>query len=288
MLRQLSKEQRECLDRALECRTRADLTADGATKKTFLDMEQRWLRLGRSYEYMERLDLFLNGHSARKPRQETTQFPIRVVIVESDNNTRAILSQTFETDSECEVIAEFRDGLTALAAIPQIAPGLVVVDLFLPDELAIKIIRKVSASCPECKIFAIASAGNDEIVDQALDAGADGYLLKESTAEEFRQDILAMRGAEPMIAREIPSPALSELNDNDLQRSPQVAMESLTRRETEVLELIAKGHSYNKAAVHCGVSCATVHSHLKNVYRKLEAHSKTEAIYIARVRGIIP
>src|SRR5262245_61449184 len=103
MLRQLSKEQRECLDRALECRGRADASTDGTARKTFLDMEQRWLRLARSYEYMERLDLFLNAQTPRKPKPEITQFPIRAVIVESDNDTRGILSKAFETDSECEV-----------------------------------------------------------------------------------------------------------------------------------------------------------------------------------------
>ena len=121
-----------------------------------------------------------------------------------------------------------------------------------------------------------------------MEAGANGYLLKGTTLEELRRDIQHLRTGgsplSPMVARQL----LNKLQSKAADSAPQVpGGTKLTRREHDILQMIAKGFSYAETSQICGVASATVHSHLKSIYRKLEVHSKTEAVYEARRRSLI-
>ena len=222
------------------------------------------------------------------PSIQPTHNPIRVVVVEDDAATRKMLVNALETDVDYKVVAEFSEGRSAVASIKEIKPDLLLVDLGLPDISGIQIIREKGATYPKCDILVITTFGDDHSIFSALEAGARGYLLKGVTAEELRRDIRHLRDGGSPLSPSIARKLLDRLSADKSERTgPSNDDVLLTPRETEVLQLIGQGLSYNETAAHCKITNATVHAHLKSIYRKLAVHSNTEAIYEGRRRKII-
>jgi DNA-binding NarL/FixJ family response regulator len=217
-----------------------------------------------------------------------SETPIRIVIVEDDLTLRQVLVSTLEADPDYVVIGQFADGKTALRSIPGLAPDMVLIDLGLPDMSGIEVIRQLKVSAPECDILVVTIFGDERTITSALEAGANGYLLKGASLEELRRDVRHLRtgGAplSPMVARQLLNKLQAQPADSKLQVGNGT---KLTKREHDILQMIAKGFSYAETSQICGVASATVHSHLKSIYRKLEVHSKTEAVYEARRRSLI-
>jgi DNA-binding NarL/FixJ family response regulator len=214
--------------------------------------------------------------------------PVRIAVVEDDLASRKLLVSTLLADPDYVVVAEFSEGKAAVAAIPQLAPDIVLVDLGLPDISGIDVIRKLKAVDTECNVLVVTTFGDEKTVTTALEAGADGYLLKGTALEELRRDIRFLQSGgsplSPMVARKL----LNKLQSNATGAKPEANGDTmLTPRERDILEMIAKGFSYTETSKICGIAAATVHSHLKSIYRKLEVHSKTAAVYEARRRSLI-
>jgi DNA-binding NarL/FixJ family response regulator len=214
--------------------------------------------------------------------------PIRIAIVEDDLSLRKVLVSTLQADPDYTVVAEFSEGGQAIRAMAQLAPDMVLVDLGLPDMSGIEVIQQIKALDPQCDILVVTTFGDERTITSALEAGANGYLLKGTTLEELRRDVHQLRTGgsplSPMVARQL----LNKLQSKPADSMPQSANGTkLTPREHDILQMIAKGFSYVETAQICGVASATVHSHLKSIYRKLEVHSKTEAVYEARRRNLI-
>jgi DNA-binding NarL/FixJ family response regulator len=214
--------------------------------------------------------------------------PIRIVIVEDDLASRKMLVSTLQADPDYVVVAEFSEGNAAVAAIPHLVPDIVLVDLGLPDISGVDVIRKLKAMDLGCNVLVVTTFGDERTVTSALEAGADGYLLKGTALEELRRDIHFLQNGgsplSPMVARKL----LNKLQSKVANERHETGSETkLTRREHDILEMIAKGFSYTETSNICGIATATVHSHLKSIYRKLEVHSKTEAVYEARRRSLI-
>jgi DNA-binding NarL/FixJ family response regulator len=214
--------------------------------------------------------------------------PTRTAIVEDDPALRKMIVSLLQGDSDYTVVAEFAEGQAAVAALAQTSIDIVLVDIGLPDMSGIEVIRKVKALRPQCSVLVVTTFGDERTVTAALEAGADGYLLKGTGLDELKRDIHALRDGgsplSPMIARKL----LNRLQAGVAGEKPDAAGEMrLTPREQQILQMIAKGFSYAETSKICSIRAATVHSHLKSIYRKLEVHSKTEAVYEARRRSLI-
>lgn len=214
--------------------------------------------------------------------------PIRIAIVEDDLSLRKVLVSTLQADPDYVVVAEFSEGGAAVSAMAKLTPDMVLVDLGLPDMSGIDVIQQIKAFDPQCDILVVTTFGDERTITSALEAGANGYLLKGTTLEELRRDIHHLRNGgsplSPMVARQL----LNKLQAKPADSTPQTTTGTkLTPREHDILQMIAKGFSYAETSQICGVASATVHSHLKSIYRKLEVHSKTEAVYEARRRSLI-
>jgi DNA-binding NarL/FixJ family response regulator len=214
--------------------------------------------------------------------------PIRAAVIEDEPALRKMIVSLLQADPSYGVVAEFAVGKPAIAEIPRLAPDIVLVDIGVPDMSGIEVIRKLKALCPKCNLLVVTTFGDEKTVASALEADADGYLLKGTPLEELRRDIHALQDGgsplSPMIARKL----LNRLQSKADSEKPGSGHETkLTGREHEILEMITKGFSYSETSKICGISAATVHSHLKSIYRKLEVHSKTEAVYEARRRSLI-
>ena len=222
-----------------------------------------------------------------QPAQPTHK-PARIVVIEDDAATRKMLVTALEANADYKVVAEFSEGGTAIASVKEIKPDMMLVDLGLPDISGIQIIKEIGATYPKCDILVITTFGDDHSIFSALEAGARGYLLKGVTAEELRRDIQLLRDGGSPLSPSIARKLLDKLSANKSERTASPQNEALlTPREIEILRLIGQGHSYNETAVRCKITNATVHAHLKSIYRKLAVHSNTEAIYEGRRRKII-
>lgn len=214
--------------------------------------------------------------------------PARVVVIEDDAATRKMLVSALEADADYKVVAEFSEGGPAIASIKEIEPDLLLIDLGLPDVSGLQIIHEIGATYPKCDILVITTFGDDLSIFSALEAGARGYLLKGVTAEELRRDVRHLRDGGSPLSPSIARKVLDRLSADKIAQtvSPNNAA-LLTPREIEILRFIGQGLTYNETAAHCKITNATVHAHLKSIYRKLAVHSNTEAIYEGRRRKII-
>ena len=206
-----------------------------------------------------------------------------IAILEDDPNVARHFREIIEAASDLTLcgmagsLAEAKDLLT-------LTPDLFLTDIGLPDGSGLTFIPEIKAHIPECRILVITAFGDRDTVVTALNAGADGYLLKDSSTAVILDGIQAtLDGGAPIS----PSAAVYLLErlrapEAETAAAPQVPSdERLTPREVELLELFARGQSYKAAGRALGISPLTVGNHVKSIYRKLQVHSRGEAVYEA-------
>lgn len=218
---------------------------------------------------------------------------IRVVLVEDDVNFQQMLRHLIDEAPDMELLTVASTRAQGLQAIDALMMDVLLVDLGLPDGSGIDVIRAAHLKWPDCGIMVCTVFGDEMHVMQSLEAGATGYLLKDSLArgmvEEIRSLHLGGSPISPLIARQI---LMRFGKQNAMVAAPvpprQEAMgPSLSAREQEVLELITKGFTADEIAELISVSRHTVLTFVRRVYRKLQVNSKAEAIYEARSRGLL-
>jgi DNA-binding NarL/FixJ family response regulator len=208
---------------------------------------------------------------------------ISVSIVEDDPPVRASLARLIDSSSGCRCVSRHGSAEKALQEIPGIKPDVVLMDINLPGINGVECVRRLKPLLPATQIIMLTVYQNTENIFEALAAGATGYLLKQTTPDELLAAIQEVHaGGSPMsshIARKI---VLS------FQQTPPLSPEaqSLTPREVEVLNLLAKGFLYKEIAEKTKTTYATVHTHIRHIYEKLHVRSRTEAV--ARHLGQMP
>lgn len=210
--------------------------------------------------------------------------PVTVAVLEDDDEARKRLVASIRADGSLRLTGEYRTGAEALAALTSGAPDAFLVDLGLPDMSGLDVVKGIAARYPACDILVVTIFGDEQTVLRALEAGARGYLLKGALEHDIVEDIRHLRNGgsplSPVIARQV-------LRRLVPPKAPQSADSALTPRETEILNSIARGFSYAETANLLAISVQTVHTHLKNIYRKLAVHSKTEAVFEADKRRLL-
>jgi DNA-binding NarL/FixJ family response regulator len=195
---------------------------------------------------------------------------IRVVIVEDDEIIRSGLTALIDGREGFSVAGAYGAAEHAIASISPPIPDIVLMDIELPGISGIEGIRRLRKKYPAMEALVLTVHDDDDLVFEALCSGAVGYLTKNTPPERILEALRETRsGGAPMstsIARRV-------------VRSFQKSQDSpLTRRETEILGLVARGKSFSTIATQLFIDRETVRTHLKNVYRKLEVHSKADAI----------
>jgi DNA-binding NarL/FixJ family response regulator len=199
-----------------------------------------------------------------------------VVIVEDDPGIRQMLSRVLARAPEIQLLAAFENGEDALEGVRKLKPRVVVMDIQLPGMNGIECTRAVREISPETQVLVFTVFGDSEHVFEALKAGASGYLLKRTSREEILEAIdLVRNGGAPMsggIAR------LVVESFRDLGEKNTKTCEVLSKREEEILGLLAKGYLAKEIADQLSISFFTVRFHIRKIYEKLHVRSKTEAI----------
>jgi len=199
----------------------------------------------------------------------------RVVIIEDLREVREGLSALINGTTGFKCAASYGMMETALAQIEKIAPDIILTDLGLPGMSGVEGIEKLREIFPETPIIALTIYDNDEQIFNALCSGANGYLLKNTPPSRLLEALKeAIDGGSPMS----PQIAARVVKLFRAFRPPEHADYRLTPQEIELLKLLIEGHHKKTAAREMEISVHTVSFHLKNIYCKLQVHSKTEAV----------
>ena len=216
------------------------------------------------------------------PAQSGDPSMTTVAIVEDNAVVGASLRRIVESTPDCQCVGVWRSGEEALAKVPAFRPQVVLMDIHMPGITGIETTARLKREMPELLVIMVTVYRDHEKIFDALKAGACGYLLKRSSPDEVRRALQEVRaGGAPMsaeIARRVveafhrPAPKADE------------AM-PLSKRETEILELLTQGLANKEIADRLGLSIETVRVHLRRIYEKLHVHSRTEAAMKFRDAG---
>lgn len=210
--------------------------------------------------------------------------PMRVVIIEDLREIREGLTALINGTSGYNCVASYGMMETALARIENDHPDIILTDLGLPGMSGIEGIERLRRIFPETPIIALTIYDNDNNIFNALCNGANGYLLKNTPPARLLEALQeAFMGGSPM-SPQIAARVVKLFREF---RPPELANYHLTPQETELLKLLIEGHHKKTAAKEMNISFHTVSFHLKNIYEKLQVHSKTEAVAKALREKII-
>jgi DNA-binding NarL/FixJ family response regulator len=213
---------------------------------------------------------------------------IRVLLADDHTLFRAGLRALLAAEPDLEVVAEAANGEEAVRKAEELRPDVVVMDIMMPVMNGITATRRLSVSRPECKILVLSMYDDEEHVQQLLAAGAVGFVLKEATSEELvralREVVAGGVSLAPSVAATVVRDYARRVRGED--EDPPVG--PLSPRETEVLKLIAQGHTNQEIADRLGLSRKTVDVHRTNLMRKLGFHDVTELVKYAIREGLVP
>lgn len=211
-----------------------------------------------------------------------SQSKITILIADDHAILRTGLRLLFSLQSDMEVVAEARNGREAVAAAQRHAPGVVLIDIAMPEQNGIDSTRQICQELPATKVIGLSMHRDSVYVREMLRAGARGYLLKDSGDEDLLTAIRAVARGEAYL-----SPAISDVVLADYRRHVVNPIDLLTSREREVLTLVAEGHTNKGIALSLNLSIYTVESHRGHVMEKLNLHSTGEMVRFALRNGLI-
>lgn len=230
-------------------------------------------------------------HKQQQHKHGGVRVSIQVLIVEDDPELLHRFSAVITGAPDMLLIGAVSSGCAGLSLLATRCPDVALIDLGLPDMDGTELVRQIRTSCPLADVLVVTMFADDRHVLHSIEAGASGYLLKDSSDLRLLDGIREVRAGgapiSPSIARKVLkqlSMAQAELrvakpDDQAAEPSP------LTSREHDILSLIAKGLSFNEVAEQLDISVFTVVTHVKKIYRKLEVHSRGEAVFEARQSG---
>lgn len=211
----------------------------------------------------------------------TTSDKISVMLVDDHDMLRSGLKVFLDTFDDMELVGEASDGEQAVWYCRELTPDVVLMDLNMPRMDGIEAIKRIHGESPDIKVVVFTSFVDDEIVHHALQAGAVGYLLKDSGTQELHQAILRAHQGKSTLA-----PQATQALVSATIKPPRVGHD-LTDREVQILELLVQGLSNSEIGEQLYISRSTVKNHISNIFGKLQANSRTEAAVIAVQHGVV-
>jgi DNA-binding NarL/FixJ family response regulator len=211
---------------------------------------------------------------------------IRVILVDDHAVVRKGIREFLEDEGDIQVVAEAADGKAALALIGENEPDVVVLDIQMPGLNGIDLTRQLRATANPVGILVLTAYDDDPYIMAGIEAGANGYVLKSASPEEIVRAVRAVYEGQSAVDPAVASKLIEYLSGRSGTAASK-APESLTDRELEVLALVAQGLTNRAIGRRLGISDRTVQGHLANVFSKLGASSRTEAVMAAVKLGWI-
>ncbi len=204
---------------------------------------------------------------------------IQIVLIEDDMVIRESFEYLLNEEEGCNVIGTFSDAESAIKSVAALSPDVILLDIQLPGLSGLEALPKLKDTAPDAAVIILSVNEHQDTVFEALAKGAAGYLTKNTPPDRIVAAVNeVMLGGGPMSAH------IAKMVVGSFQRSKETP---LTRRETEILEQIAAGKTRGKIADEFFIDLETVKSHLKNIYAKLDVHSRADAIKMAKTNKFI-
>lgn len=220
--------------------------------------------------------------------QISERMPRRVLLVEDDETVRIRLARILETWEQGSLVAACGTLSEARQIIDRQAVDLLITDLRLPDGNGIEAIRRLKAASPDAEAMVISVLTDERSVLDAIEAGAAGYLHKDAYAIDLLDAINELLAGHSPISSRIARLLVRRLAGQEANEQPPSIPSDLTAREMDILNAIARGLTYEEIAARLEISRNTVPVHIRNIYRKLSVNNRSQAVYEARERGILP
>lgn len=202
--------------------------------------------------------------------------PVRVLIADDHDLLRAGIAAVLLTDERIQVVGQAFDGLSALALFKDLRPDVVVLDIMMPVMGGLAALEAIRAYNPQARVIALTTFQGEALIRKAIAGGVSGYLLKSGIRQELIDAIVRVHGGQRYFQMEVATELAKFMSD-----------QALSKREVEVLRLVAKGNSNRKIAEALLISEDTVKAHIKNLMQKLAANDRTHALTLAMRRGIL-
>lgn len=210
-----------------------------------------------------------------------------VVIAEDHTILREGLRALLSSEPYLEVVGEAEDGREAIRRVEECTPDLILMDLSMPKMNGVEAIREIRKRIPETKILALTVHKTEEFVLEVLQAGADGYILKDASSSELIMAITSVLGGKRYLSPSVSQVVIEGYLEGRKTRESTTPWETLTKREREILKLIAEGHKNKEIADYLCISVKTVEKHRANLMRKLDLHSAAALTAYAMERGLV-
>lgn len=209
---------------------------------------------------------------------------IKILIADDHLIIRQGLRLILETENDFELVGEASDGNEALTLCKKLKPDVVLMDLRMPNMDGLTAIERLRVDQPNIAVVILTTFNEDELMLRGLQAGAHGYLLKDTGRNTLFDTIRAAARGETLLKPEIMARVLSQANTPKKESNEPV---NLTDRELEVLISVARGERSKEIAVQLGISERTVKAHLASIYNKLGVDSRAAAIAVAAQSGLL-
>jgi DNA-binding NarL/FixJ family response regulator len=208
---------------------------------------------------------------------------IRILLADDHIVVRAGIRQILEGTGDLKVVAEAGSGREACTLIEEHLPDVAVLDIQMPGMSGIEVARWVRSHRLPVGILVLTAYDEEPYVQAVLKAGANGYVLKTADPREIIRAVREVNDGKVVIDDSLAHKLLTQMNDD-----PKITGEELTARELQILTLAGKGYTNKAIAAQLSISDRTVQNHLANIFDKLQAASRTEAVMRAVSQGLIP
>jgi DNA-binding NarL/FixJ family response regulator len=210
---------------------------------------------------------------------------IRVLIVDDHPVVRDGLRGVIDGEPDMTVVGEAGHGAEALARLPGSGADVVLMDLRMPTMGGVEAIRELRRTAPDVRVLVLTTFDTDSDVLPAIEAGATGYLLKDTPREELLRAVRAAHRGEAVLSPAVAGRLMGSVRDRSSEQT--LAQDALSMRELQVLRLVAEGATNREAAKQLFISEATVKTHLLHIYAKLEVRDRASAVAAGYQRGLL-
>jgi DNA-binding NarL/FixJ family response regulator len=216
-----------------------------------------------------------------------TDSPIRVYLVDDQALVRAAIRELLTKDPRFDVVGDQGNPRSALEEIPELRPDIVLLDISMPELSGIDAISGIRKGCKRTKVVMLTHHEGQTFVEQALKAGADGYLSKSSDPDELALALVAVQRGDPYVSPRTSASLVGRFRSGGDTPTHTTNLSALTPREREVFQLLAIGYSNKEIANKLSVSLGTAKKHRENLQAKLDCHSAAELARLAIREGLL-